>query len=159
MPYPTDLTDDQWRRVEPYVPRPKPGGRPAKYSRREVVNAILYQTRNGCTWRSLPHDLPSYRIVFHYFRAWQQDGTWDRLHDALREKVRRQNGRKPKPSAAILDSQSVKTTEQGGPRGVDAGKKNQRAQAVSGGGHPRPGVGAAGAAGRRAGSRRRGGAG
>src|SRR5256885_5786286 len=147
MPYLTDLTDDQWRRVEPYVPRPKPGGRPAKYSRREVVNAILYQTRNGCTWRSLPHDLPSYRIVFHYFRAWQRDGTWDRLHDALREKVRRQDGRRPKLSAAILDSQSVKTTEQGGPRGVDAGKKNQRAQAVPGGRHAWPGVGAGGAPG------------
>lgn len=132
-PYPTDLTDAQWRRIAPYVPRPKPGGRPAMYPRREVVNAILYQARNGGTWRSLPHDLPPYRIVFHYFRAWQKDGTWDRVHDALREKVRRQAGKKPKPTAAILDSQSVKTTEQGGPRGADAGKKNPRPQAVRGG--------------------------
>jgi len=76
MPYPTDVTDERWRRIEPYVPRPKPSGRPAKYSRCDVVNAILYQTRNGCTWRSLPHDLPSYRIVFHYFRAWERDGTF-----------------------------------------------------------------------------------
>src|SRR5579871_3865389 len=125
-PYPTDLTDRQWRLIEPYVPKPKPGGRPARYSRREVVNAILYQTRNGCVWRALPHDLPSYRIASHYFRLWQQDGgTWDRIHDALRTRVRQAVGKKPKPSVAILDSQSVKTTEQGGPRGADAGKKSR----------------------------------
>ena len=132
-PYPTDLTDRQWKLIQPYVPKPKPGGRPARYTRREVVNAILYQARNGCTWRSLPHDLPPYRIVFHYFRLWQADGTWDAIHDALRTKVRRSVGKKPRPTAAIVDSQSVKTTEQGGPRGVDAGKKSRRPQAVRGG--------------------------
>jgi putative transposase len=130
MPYPTDLTDEQWRRIEPWVPKPKPGGRPAEYSRREILNAIFYVTRNGCPWRALPHDLPPYRIAFHYFRLWQKDGTWQRIHDALRERVRRQAGRRPRPSGAILDSQSVKTTEQGGPRGYDGGKKARRSQAA-----------------------------
>jgi transposase len=124
--YPTDLTDGQWERIARWVPQPKPGGRPPSYSRREIVNAILYVNRNGCTWRSLPHDLPPYRIVFHYFRLWQKDGTWELIHAKLRERVRRNAGKRPRPKAAILDSQSVKTTEQGGPRGYDAGKKNRR---------------------------------
>ena len=130
MSYPTDLTDGQWNAIRSLVPEPKFGGRPAKYTRREIVNAILYQARNGAVWRGLPHDLPPYRIVFHYFRAWQKDGTWDRIHDRLRTRVRQRDGRAPKPTAAILDSQSVKTTEQGGPKGYDAGKKNLRPQAA-----------------------------
>lgn len=94
-PYPTDLSDGQWWLIEPYVPQPKPGGRPPKYTRREILDAILYQTRNGCVWRALPHDLPPYRIAFHYFRLWQKDGTWDRIHDALRTKVRQAVGKSP----------------------------------------------------------------
>jgi transposase len=129
--YPSDLTDAQWRRISHWVPEPKPGGRPAKYERREVINAILYITRNGCAWRSLPHDLPSYRIVFHYFRLWQREGIWEQIHAKLRERVRRAVGRKPKPSALVIDSQSIRTTEQGGPRGYDGGKKGRRPQTAS----------------------------
>ena len=131
-PYPTDVTDRQWRLIEPHVPRPRPGGPPARYARREVVNAILYQTRNGCVWRALPHDLPSYRIVFHYSRAWQADDTGDHIHDALRAKVRQAAGKKPKPSAAIVDSQTVKATEHSAPNGYDGGKNGRRPQAVRG---------------------------
>jgi transposase len=131
--YPTDLADAQWKRIEQLVPRPKPGGRPAKYTRREVVNAILYQARNGCVWRALPHDPPPYRIAFHYFRLWQADGTRGAIHDRPRADVRRAAGERPKPAAAIVDSQSVKATEVGGPRGADAGEKSRRPRAVRGG--------------------------
>lgn len=142
MSYPTDLTDEQWHAIRSLVPQPKPGGRPAKYPRHKIVDAILYQARNGAVWRGLPHDLPPYRIVFHYFRRWQRDGTWDRIHGRLRTRARQLAGQRPKPAAAIPDSQSVKTTEQGGPKGYDAGEKNRRPQAARGRGHARPGVGA-----------------
>ena len=112
--YPTDLTDRQWRRVEPHLPPPKPAGRPRRVERRDIVDAILYVLRNGITWRALPHDFPPWRTVYHYFRLWRLDGTWERLHDALRDQVRARDGRDASPSAAILDSQSVKTTEKGG---------------------------------------------
>jgi transposase len=112
--YPTDLTDRQWRRVEPHLPAAKPAGRPRSVDRREILDAILYVLRNGVTWRALPHDFPPWRTVYHYFRLWRLDGTWERLHDALRDQVRAQDGREASPSAAIIDSQSVKTTEKGG---------------------------------------------
>ena len=111
---PTDLTDRQWRHLEPLVPPPKAAGRPRSVERRELVDAILYVLRNGITWRALPHDFPPWRTVYHYFRLWRLDGTWERIHDALREQVRVAAGRAPTPSAAILASQSVKTTEKGG---------------------------------------------
>ena len=115
--YPSDLTDDQWRMLAPLVPAPKPGGRPRSADMREVVNAILYVARNGVVWRALPHDFPPWRTVYHYFRAWRLDGTWERLDDVLRDRVRAVAGRAASPRAAIIDSQSVKTTEKGGRAG------------------------------------------
>ena len=112
--YPTDLSDQEWQLLKPLLPPPKLGGRPIKYSRREVVNAIWYVQRTGCAWRMLPHDLPPWRTTFHCFRTWRRDGTWERVHAALREKMRAAEGRHSFPSAAIIDSQSVRTTEKGG---------------------------------------------
>jgi transposase len=114
QPYPTDLTGAQWAQVSRFIPGPKKNGRPAKYDRREIVNALLYVARTGCQWRALPHDLPPWRIVYWYFMAWKRDGTLDRLHDELRGDLRQAEGRQRQPSAAVLDSQSVKTTEKGG---------------------------------------------
>ena len=113
-PYPSDLTDERWALLEPPLPRAKPGGRPRSVDLREVANAMLYLLRTGCPWRSLPHDLPPWGTVWAYFRRWRDDGTLDRLHDELRAQVRQAAGRDPQPSAAILDSQSVKTAEKGG---------------------------------------------
>lgn len=112
--YPTDLSDDEWAVLERLVPAVKPGGRPANHTRREIVNAILYVLRTGCQWRNLPHDLPRWGTVYTYYRNWRLDGTWPLIHDTLRQQVRQAEGRHPQASAAILDSQSVKTTEKGG---------------------------------------------
>ena len=123
--YPTDLTDKEWQCLGPLVPAPKPGGRPAKHSRREIVKAMSC-LRTGCQWRMLPHDFPLWKTVCTYFHNWRLDGTWQRIHDALREQLREVEGRHKEPSAAILDSQSVKTTEKGRPRGFDAANIQDR---------------------------------
>jgi transposase len=123
-PYPSDLTDEQWALIEPMV-SVKPGGRPAKHPRRRIVEAILYVTRTGCAWRSLPHDFPPWESVYGYFKRWNADGTTDRIHDALRAAARDAAGRDPMASAGIVDAQSVKGADTVGAktRGYDAGKK------------------------------------
>jgi transposase len=131
QPYPSDLSNDQWAQVERFIPAPRPGGRPAKYERREVVNALLYIDRTGCQWRALPHDFPPWDSVYWYFRNWKKDGTFDRLHDQLRGDLRRAEGHDRQPSAAILDSQSVKTTEKGGRRGTTAVRGSRAASGTS----------------------------
>src|SRR5215831_19438932 len=113
-PYPTDLRDGEWELLAPHVPEAKPGGRPAVHARREIVDGILYVLRSGEARRLLPHDFPPWQTVSHYFRRWRQDRIWETAHTALREQARRHAGRDPTPSAAIPDSQSVKTTEKGG---------------------------------------------
>lgn len=121
--YPSDLRDEQWELIRHLVPEPLAGGRPAKHERREVVNAILYVLRSGCAWRMMPHDLPPKETAYACFALWSEDGTWEKIEAVLRTRVRKAVGKKPAPTAAIIDSQAVKTSDQGGPRGFDVAKQ------------------------------------
>ena len=125
--YPTDLTDEEWQQIQSLVPKPKSGkgkrGRPLKLDRRTLLNAICYEVRSGCAWRLLPKDFGPWQTVYGYFRQWSQDWTWTFIHDTLRDWLRKTEGRQVAPTAAIIDSQSVKTPDQAGESGYDAGKK------------------------------------
>jgi transposase len=131
--YASDLTDEQWTKIEALFPAAKNGrtGRPRTWCKREIFNALFYQARTGCAWRHLPHDLPPWNAVWKQFRRWRDLGTIARVHDALREQTREKQGREPTPSAAILDSQSVKTTQKGGTGATMLARKSRDVSVIS----------------------------
>jgi putative transposase len=130
-PYPTDLSDKEWNLIHHLVPTAKPGGRPETYPKREILDAIFDILRGGCAWRLLPHDFPPWQIVYQYFWRWRKDGTWQRMHDLLRGDVRVAAGRRRQPSAGIIDSQSVKTTETGGSVAMMPANRSKAASGIS----------------------------
>jgi putative transposase len=131
LPYPTDLSDHEWDLIKHLVPHAKAGGRPEAYPKREILNGIFYLLRSGCSWRMLPHDLPPWRIVYHYFRQWRRDWTWHVMHNLLRGDVRVAAGKHRQPSAGIIDSQSVKTTEKGGSVALTGTSRSKGASGIS----------------------------
>lgn len=130
-PYPSDLSDAEWLVLKRLIPPAKPGGHPRTVDMREILNGLFYVNRNGCSWRAMPHDLPPWSTVYDYFRQWRKDGTWEKLNGALREMVRCQEGREASPSAASIDTQSVKTTEKGGSAGMMPVNMSKGVNAIS----------------------------
>ena len=129
--YPSDLSDEQWERIQPFIPPPKAGGRLRTVNLRDIFNGILHWLRSGCSWRMLPNDFPPWGTVHYYYRKFRRAGIWQKIHNALRKEVRKQTGRKSSPSAAIIDSQSVKTTEKGGFAVMMPARKSRDENAIS----------------------------
>jgi putative transposase len=122
-PYPTDLTDEQWKLVEPHIPPERWGGRTREVEMRDVVDGIIYLVRNGCPWRAIPHDLANWSTCRHYYDRFRRDGTWLVIHKLLRDRVRARESRPLDPSAAVLDAQSVKCGGKGGIKATTQAKK------------------------------------
>ncbi|WKZ45894.1 MAG: IS5 family transposase [Anaerolineales bacterium] len=120
--YPTDLNDTEWARIAPYLPEPSSTGAPRQHGWRTILNAIFYIVRNGCVWRALPHDFPTWKTVYHYFQQFRKTGLWEQLNTSIREAVREKEGKQPQASLMIADSQSAKSAEGGEQRGFDGGK-------------------------------------
>ena len=130
--YTSDITDSEWAIIEPFLPKPKPLGRPLAHGFREIIDAILYRLRSGCQWRNLPGDMPPWGTVHYYARKWRIEGLWERINGALRRELRRQLGREPEPSIAVLDSQSVKADEKGGASsGASTRARRSRAESAT----------------------------
>jgi putative transposase len=129
--YPSDVTDEQWEAISRLIPPASPGGRPRSVNMRQVLNAIFYIARGGCAWRMMPKDYPPWETVYYYFSRFKKDGTWERINELLRKRVRRQNDKLEQPSAAIIDSQSVKTTEKGGYMDTTRGRRSMVASGTS----------------------------